>query len=182
MCALYVEMMCAGRIGLNWAHDVFIVVCQMLMHFSCIRTLFFLSYWYWSLLVLFCLSPPSLSLSRLIALWHLNVSLLHPETFFISGHLLLILHPLTFGSMMRRLVRTSRRTFRDTTFIQNAKSSYQTFPILTFPLSSTVGVGSHFVASRSLLPLWSYKSFTLTWTDLIIMYLISSLAFEVRTL
>ena len=143
----------------------------------------FFSLWFILICVgTFLFIPPSLSLSRLIALWHLNVSLLHPKTFFISGHLLLILHPLTFGSMMRRLVRTSRRTFRDTTFIQNAKSSYQTFPILTFPLSSTVGVGSHFVASRSLLPLWSYKSFTLTWTDLIIMYLISSLAFEVRTL
>ena len=128
----------------------------------------------------FLFIPPSLSLSRLIALWHLNVSLLHPETFFISGHLLLILHPLTFGSMMRRLVRTSRRTFRDTTFIQNAKSSYQTFPILTFPLSSTIEVSSHYVASRSLVPPWSYMIFTPTCTDLTILYLFLSFAFKVR--
>ena len=53
---------------------------------------------------------------------------------------------------------------------------------LTFPLSSTIGVGSQFVASRSLVPLWSYKSFTLTCTDLIIRFLSLTLAFEVCAL
>ena len=53
-------------------------------------------------------------------------------------------------------------------FIWNAKSFYWTFPILTFPLSSTVGVGSHCMASRSLVSLWSYRSFTPICMDLII--------------
>ena len=42
MCALYVEIMCAGRIGLGWAYDVFTFACHIFMHFSCIRTNFFL--------------------------------------------------------------------------------------------------------------------------------------------
>ena len=54
---------------------------------------------------------------------------------------------LTFGFVIRRPVQTSQRTFLDKAFIRNAKSSYWIFPILTFPLSSTVGVGSHFMAS-----------------------------------
>ena len=155
----------------------------MLMHFSCIHTIFFLSlsYWYWFVLVLFSLSL-SLSLSRLVALWHPSVSLLRPRTLFILGHLLLILPPLTFGSVMRKPVRTSQRTFHNEAFIRNAKSFYWTFPIPIFPLSSTVGAGSHFVASRSLVPSWSYRSFTPTCTDLIILYLISPLTFEIRAL
>ena len=57
------------------------------------------------------------------------------------------------SGVMRRPSRTSQRTSVDEAFIRNAKSFYQTFPILTFPLSSIVGVGSHCVASRSLVPL-----------------------------
>ena len=60
------------------------------------------------------------------------------------------------------------------------KSFYRIFPILTFPLSSTVRVRSHCVASQSLLPPWSYMSFTLICTDLILQYLILLLAFKVR--
>jgi len=69
----------------------------------------------------------SLSFFWLVALWHLNISLLRLGTLFVLGHLLLILPPLTFGSVMRRPVRTSRRTFQDAAFIRNAKSSYRTF-------------------------------------------------------
>ena len=131
----------------------------LLLHvtYSYIRSTFFLYLididlcWYFSV----C-HPLSLSFFQLVALWHPNVSLLHPGTLFVLGHLLLlpllILPPLMFGSMMRKPVRTSRRTFHDTTFIQNAKSFYRIFLILTFPLSSTVGVRSHSVASRSLVP------------------------------
>ena len=62
-----------------------------------------------------------------------------------------------------------------------AKSFYRIFPILTFPLSSTVMVRSHCVASQSLVLLWSYMSFTLICTDLILQYLILLLAFKLRT-
>ena len=65
-------------------------------------------------------------------------------------HLLLILLPLLFGFMIRMLERTSRRTFLDKVFIQNAESFWQTSPTLTFPMSFIVGVGSHCVTSQSL--------------------------------
>ena len=80
---------------------------------------------------------------QLIALWHLNGNLLRPGTLFVPRHLLLlpslILLHLTSGSMMIKPVRTFRRTSHDVAFIWNAKSFYQTFSILTFPLSSIVG-------------------------------------------
>ena len=63
---------------------------------------------------------------------------------------LLILHPPMSSSMMIKPIRTFRRTFHDVAFIRNAKSFYWTFLILTFPLSSTVKVGSHCVASDHL--------------------------------
>ena len=62
----------------------------------------------------------------------------------------LILHRLLFSSMMREPVRTSRRTSLNEAFIQNAKSFCLISLILHFPLSSTVGVESHFMAPQSL--------------------------------
>ena len=179
MCALYVEMMCAGRFRLGWAHDVFNVACHMFMHFSCICTsLFYLFYikcvWCFSASLSLSLSlslSPSLSLS-LSLLVSCPIAPKHKST----------LSHNSLRSVMRRPVWTSRRTFHDATFIRNAKLSYRTFPILTFPQSSTIGVGSHYVASQSLVSLWSYMSFTLTCMDLIILYLISSLAFGVHVL
>ena len=154
-------MKCAGRFGFGWAHDVFKFAYHMFMHFSCIRTFIYL---YFDIDLCWCFFA-CLSLSWLVALWHLNENPLHPRTLFVLGHLPLILPPPMSNSMMRRPSRTSRRTFHDATFIQNAKSFYRIFPILNFPLSSTVEVRSHCVASRSLVPLWSYKSFTPTFTD-----------------
>ena len=98
----------------------------------------------------------SLSLSlflTLIASWHLNVNPLCPWTLFISRQLLLLvllipLH-LMYGSVIRRPSQTSQRTFHNEAFIRNAKSFCQIFLTLTYPLSSRVGVGSHYVASRS---------------------------------
>ena len=40
MYAYYVKMLCVGRIGLGWAHDVFTFSCYTFMHFSCIYTNF----------------------------------------------------------------------------------------------------------------------------------------------
>ena len=58
--------MCAGRIGLGWAHDVFTFACHMFMHFSCTRTIFFF-FFISILLILICVGTflfvPSLSLS-----------------------------------------------------------------------------------------------------------------------
>ena len=181
-------MLCAGRFGLGWARDAFKFACRMFIHFHAyVPSSFYICYivscWCFS----DCLSlSPSLSLFlTLVALWHLNVSLLHPWTLFVSGYLLLLFHltplPLTSSSVMRRLNQTSWRTFHDVKFIRNAKSFCQTFLTLTYPLSSTVGVGSHFVASRSCALPWLYMSSTPIRTDLITLYPSLSLAFRVYT-
>ena len=129
------------------------------------------------------LSLPLSSICVNLCLWHPNASLLRPKTLFVSGHplrLILLLH--LFDSVMRMPERPSRRTFLDEAFILNAKLSWRTSLTLTYPLSFTVGVGSHCVMSRSHVhPCWS-RSFTPTCMDLIFEYLISSLAFEVRAL
>ena len=188
MCASHVEMMYVGRFGLGYAHDVFTFSCHMFMHFSCIHTiLVFLidinCVWYFSTCFSFSLS---LSFFQLVALWHLNVNSLYLWTLFVPRHLLLlpllILHPLMLGSVMIKPIRTFQKTFNNATFIWNTKSFYQIFSILTFPLSSIVGVGSHYVASRSLVIPWLYRSFTPICMDSTILYLILSLAFEVRAL
>ena len=125
----------------------------------------------------------SLSFFQLVALWHLNENPLHPITLFVMGHLLLLTPLLlTYSFVMIKPERTFWRTSNDEAFIWNAKSFYRIFPILTVPLSSTIRVGSHCVVSWSLIPPWSYRSFTLTCTDSILQYLILSLAFEVHTL
>ena len=94
--------------------------------------------------------PLSLSSFRLVASWHLNKNLLRPGTLFILGHLLLLIPPpLLFSSGMRRPNRTSLRIFLDKTFIRNAKSFCRTSLTLTYPLSFTVEIGSHYVTSRS---------------------------------
>ena len=98
-----------------------------------------------------------------------------------SMSLCLLIMPLSlFGSVMMMPTRHSWRTFLDEVFIRNAKSYQRTSPTLTFPLSFTVGSGSHCVTSRSLVLSCSSKSFTSTCTRLIVQYLSSLLAFEVR--
>ena len=84
-----------------------------------------------------------------------------------------------FGSVMMMPTRHSRRTFLDEVFIRNTKSFLRTSPTLTFPLSFTVENGSHCVTSRSLFLSCLSRSFTLTCTGLIVLYLFSLLAFEV---
>ena len=135
--------------GLGWAHDAFKFAYHMLIHFleyvpSILYIVIFCCYFSDSLSLSLSLSLSYVSL----LLWHLNANLLSPKTFCVLGHLfpLTLLH-LLFDSMMRMPERTSRRTFVDKAFIWNATSFCQTFLTLTYPLSFTVGVGSHFVAS-----------------------------------
>ena len=155
----------------------------MLMHFHAYVPPFSYILIY-SGLVLFWLSL-SLSLHSCVSLllWHLNANLLHPRTLYVLGHLLpLTPHLLLFGSLMRTLEKTSRRTFVDEAFIRNATSFCQLFLTLTYPLSFIVKVGSHFMTSWSLVPPWSYSSFTAIYTESILQYFISSLVFEVQAL
>ena len=182
-CILDVCLLCCNDcvlLGLDWADPMMYlnlhVTCSCIFMHTYLQVLIFL---YILLLVLFWFP-----LSRLVASWHLNKNPLRPRTLFMLGHhiLLLTLLFLMFGSVMIKPEKTFWRTFLDNAFIRNAKSSYWIFLILTFPLSSTVEVGIHCITSLSLVPPWSYKSFTPLCTDLIIQYLILLLAFEVRAL
>ena len=101
-------------------------------------------------LIVFSLSLP-LSVYISLLLWHPNVNLLRPGTLFISRHPLLLTLLLSLSnSVMRRPNWTSLRTFLGEAFILNAKSSCQTSPTPTYPLSSIVGDGGHYVTPRSL--------------------------------
>ena len=182
MCVLYVEIMRAGRIELGWAHDVFIIAYHTFMHFSCIRTSLFYHIdidcvWFSSaclslslfLLVSLRMTPKHKSIPSRNPLCSRAASSSNPT-------------PSSVWFLDEKACQDFSRTFLEMGFIQNTKSSFRIFPIETFPLSSTVGVGSLFITSRTLVPPWSYMSFTLICTNFITLYLISSLAFEVRAL
>ena len=151
MCVYFV--LCCLLVGLDWTEpmmNLFLhVTCScILMH----RYLQFYIFLY-QLLGTFFIVSLSFFLSlplMLVASWHLSVSLLRPGTFFVPRHLLLLLlltpHPLTSDSVMKRPNQSSLRTFHNAAFIRNAKSFCQTFLTLNYPLSSTVGVKSHYVA------------------------------------
>ena len=121
-------------------HAYVFYILYILIYLNCFGTFLIISF-----------SRPH-SLVYVNASWHLNISLFHPGTPFTSGHplLLLILLPHTSDSVMRMPKRTSLRTSLDEAFIRNAKSFCWTFSTLTYPLSFTVGVESHYVTSRSL--------------------------------
>ena len=130
-----------------------------------------------------CFFLPPHSLVYVSASWHQSVNLLRPRTLCVLGHLLLLIRPpLMFDSVMSKPKRTSRRTSLDEAFIQNAKSFCRTSPTLTYPLSFTVRVGSHYMMSRSPIHPCRSRIFTPTCMDLIIQYLISLLTYEVCAL
>ena len=177
-------------VGLDWAEPVILftlyVICSCIFMHTYLTFSIFLYIWtVWSFSDCLFLPPPlSLSLSLLFTLmcqWHQNVSLLHPRTLcvLVPSLYLLILPHLLFGSMMRMLERTSRRTFLDEAFIWNVESFWRTLPTLTYPMSFTVDVRSHCATSRShVLPCWS-RSFTPICMELILQYLSFILTFEV---
>ena len=170
-------------VGLDWVEPTVLLFLHVTCSCIFMHTYLYLSlYWYWYYWCFSICFFLSLFLS-LVLLWHLNENPLCPRSLFILGHpLLLTPLLLTYSSVMIKLERTFRRTFVDETFIQNATSFCWTFPTLTYPLSFTVGVGSHCVASQSPITPWSYMSFTPICTDSILLYLILSLAFKVPTL
>ena len=172
-------------IGLDWAKPMMQpYVLSQHVTCSCISHTYLLFFHILNIAQDFsdCLFFLSLSFCLcLLCLWHLSVNPLQPGTLFI----LVLLHPLIllyliFGSVMMMPLRHSRRTFLDEVFIRNAKSFCRTLPTPTFPLSFTIGDGSHCVTSRSPVLSCLSRSFTPTCTGLIVQYLFSSLAFEVR--
>ena len=177
--------MCASRIGLGWAHDAFTFACHMLMHFSCIHTFIYLYFLYWSMSVLFnvflslslsfvscSMAPKQKSTSSRYSL-HSGASSSSSLADYTPSH-------------VRFCDDKARKDFSDNFSQHGIHSKCQVvlsdFLILTFPLSTTVEVGSHYMASRSPVLPWSYRNFTPTCTDSTILYLILSLAFEIRTL
>ena len=185
MCVYFVAMMCANRFGLGWAHDAFYVVYHMLKHFHVYVPSFIF------ILILICVGA-FLHVSFFLSLFLLVSSSMAPKWKSTPSQ-----NPLRSGASSSSdhtpphvqfcddtghplSERTFWRTFVDKAFIRNAKSSYRNFLILTYPLSFTIGVGGHFVTSRTLVPLWSYMSFTPIFTKLTLLYLISSLMFEVH--
>ena len=159
-------------IGLDWAEPMM----QFVLHITClcISHAYVLSFQYtcyiWIVWDFFdCLSFSLSFCLRWSCLWHLSINPLRPETLFILMPLRLLILPLSlFGSVMMMPIRHSRRTFLGEVFIRNAKSYWQTSLTLTFPLSFTVGNGSHCVTSRSLVLSCSSRSFTPTCTGLIV--------------
>ena len=79
---------------------------------------------------------------------------------------LLILRLLTFGSVVMMPLRHFQRTSINEAFIRNAKSFCRTLPTPTFPLSFTVGDGSHYVTSQSHVLSCLSRSFTPTCTGI----------------
>ena len=184
MCVYFVAMLCADRFGLGWAYDEFKFACHMFMHFhayipSCFYHLIL------QLLGTFLIVSLSFSISLSCVSCFMapkRKSTLSKNPLHSGASSPLILHLLLFSSMIREPVRTSWRISLDEAFIRNAKSFYRFSLILTFLLSSTDEVRGHCVTSRSLVPPWSYKSFTPICLGSILLYLISFLAFEVCAL
>ena len=160
MCA-WLLLMCAGRFGLcfnPWCN--LFLARHMFMHISCIRILSFLSI----LFYLWCVSSLSLSLSlsQIDCAWHPSTNLLQLGTFFVlDRHLLLLIFPLfMFGSMMRRPIRVSLRTFLIVAFIQKTMWFCRILLTLLYPMSFTLGDGNLFMRYPWGVPSCSYKSFT----------------------
>ena len=155
----FVGTLCAGRFGLGWAHDDIFVARHMIMHYSCIRTFSFLIigiFCDWHFSVCFSLSPSLLNSLRMAPKRKFAPS----WTLFVPGHHLLILLLFLSSFVMRRPIRTSRRTSPNVAFIRNAAWFYQIIPILLYPLSFIVEDGNLYVRYPWAVPPWSYRSST----------------------
>ena len=143
MCVYFVAMTCAVKFGLGWAHDVFKFACHMFMHtylhfFIFLYIDVFGAFLHVSLspslfLLVSCIMEPKWkstpSQNPLCSRASSSSDHTPPHVQFCDD----TGHPLS--------ERTFWRTFVDKAFIQNAKSSYRNFLILTYPLSFTIGVG-----------------------------------------
>ena len=134
-------------------HLYFHVTCSCIFMLTYLQVSIFVILYLVGAFLFVSLSLPFSLFLTLVTSWHLNKNPFCPGTLFVPGHLLLLLlliplH-LTYSSIMIRPNRTSQRTFHNKAFIRNAKSFCKIFLTLNYPLSSTVGIGSHYMASRS---------------------------------
>ena len=145
--------LCVGKIGLGWAHDAISFAYHMFMHSPCICTLFSIYLLYlncFGTFLIVSLSLPLFLFTLVMSMAPKRKSTSSQNPLRSGACLLLILLILIFGSVMRMPERTSRRTFFDEVFIWNVESFWRTSLTLTFPLSFTIGDGSHCVTSWSL--------------------------------
>ena len=171
MCAI---CLCANRFGLGWAYDAICFACHMFMHFLCIRTLFSIYLWYLNCLGLFWLSFLSLLLFLLtlvVSMAPKRKSTPAQNPFHSGASSSSISAPFSLRFHDDDAHKAFSENFLDDVFIRNAKSYWRTSPTLTFPLSFTVGNGSHYVTSQSLVLSCLSWSFTPTCTRLIVQYL-----------
>ena len=137
-------------IGLDWVEPMmqfFLnITCSCIFH-AYVPFLFYL--------LILCYDGAFLFVFRIVSAWHPSANPLRLGTLFILGHLPLILLLFTFSSVMRRFVKTSRRTSPNVAFIRNAAWFYRTFLILLHPLSFTVGDGNLYMIYPWVVPLWS---------------------------
>ena len=118
---LYAWKLCADSFGLGWTHDAIMFSTSNLYAF------FMHTYPIFSLFLVLCCDGVflfvslsislSLSLFRIVCAWHQSINPLCLGTLFILGHLLLILLLFTSSSVIRRPIRTSRRTSPTIVFI-----------------------------------------------------------------
>ena len=151
--------LCVVRFGLGWTHDTFFCTSHILAFFMHTYPLLFYC-WYFVVIFFFVSLPLSLSLSWIDYTWHPSANPLRLGTFFVPVHLLLILPPLMFGSVIGRPIRTSWRTSPNMVFIWNAAWFYRTFPILLYPLSFIVKYGNLCVRYLWDVPPLSWRSYT----------------------
>ena len=175
MCVSFIVMLCACRFGLDWAHDKFIFACHMFMHChayvpSILYILIYLLFGIFLIVSFFF----SLSFSlMLVVLWHQNVNLFRPRTFFVPGHLLVLWWEGQIG-LLGELFMT-RHSF--------GTPSHSVRFLWHWPTHChPVRVGSHFVVFRSRALSWSYRSSTPICKDLITLYLSFLLVFGVYAL
>ena len=126
--------------GLGWTYDAFFfhIICSCIFN-SYVPFLFPLCTLLW-----LCFLSLSLSLSWIDCVWHPNANLLQSGTLFVLGHLLLLILPFllfTFGSVMRRPIRTSLRTSLNMAFIWSVMWFCQTFPTFFSQSYSHLGMG-----------------------------------------
>ena len=112
-------------LGLDWVEPMMHFFCTSHVHAFFMHTYPLLFYcWYFVVIFFFVSLPLSHSLSWIEYTWHPSTNPLCLGTFFVPGHLLLILIPLMFGSVIGRPIRTSWRTSPNMVFIWNAAWFY----------------------------------------------------------
>ena len=161
--------LCAARFGLGWTHDaISFSTSHVHVYFMHTYPLFYI-YLFWVVIV----CSLSLSPSWIDYAWHPSTNLLWFGTLFIPGHyLLLLIFPFfTFGSAMKRPIKTSLRTFLNVAFIWSAMWFCWILPTLLYSMSFTLRDGNLFVRYPWGVPSCSYKSFTPICTVSIPLYL-----------